>query len=70
MARKSNELEPVSVSEMIRQTHEMVTDLHHTVYGNGKMGLKTKVDRLWVGARLLTWVAAAVFTALLAFTLK
>ena len=66
----SDDMKPVSQSEMIRQTHKMVTDLHGTVYGNGKLGIKTKVDRLWVGGRLLLYVVASVVTAFVASKVK
>lgn len=66
MSNSQDEMQPPSQSEMIRQTYQMVTDLHFTIYGNGKLGVKTKVDRLWVGGRLLLYVLGAVVTAFVA----
>lgn len=37
-------LKPATQSEIIRQTHQMVTDLHHTVHGNGKRGLVERME--------------------------
>jgi len=64
----SDELQPPTQSEMIRQTHQMVGDLHKTIYGgNGALGLKTKVDRLWTSAKGLLYLVGLAVAALLNF---
>lgn len=68
--REDDAMQEATQSEMIRDTHRIIKRLEYDYYGNGKMGDKTKIDRLWVGARLLAWMLGAVGTAIVTVKVK
>lgn len=45
---------------------EKLVEHHHDINGNGKLGLKTKVDRLERSEYIKNWIMGVVFTGLVA----
>ena len=52
------------LGEKLDHLTEKVTELHHTVCGNGKPGLKIEVDRLNQRQKIRDWVLGSVLVPL------
>lgn len=57
----------IAETKIYRTNHsDKLIEHHHDLNGNGKVGLKTKVDRLERSELIKNWIMGVVFTGLVA----